>query len=80
MFKGRDYYPGLGDGQNKSINLMGVTSLNVNFEQHASVPGLKVFGLNMMGFDIMNVAQQMNLSLSGNKFFISAGRGIKIRR
>jgi RHS repeat-associated protein len=76
MFKGRNYFPGLGDDQNKAINLTGVRSFNATFEQHASVPGFEAAGLNLMGYDIVNVAQQMNLSLSGNQLSISAATDV----
>jgi hypothetical protein len=46
------------------------------FEQHASVPGFEAAGLNLMGYDIVNVAQQMNLSLSGNQLSISAATDV----
>ncbi|MEZ4755490.1 MAG: RHS repeat-associated core domain-containing protein [Flavobacteriales bacterium] len=64
----RNHYPGLGDGQNS----FGLTqqagangqlgSFSLNFEQHASVPHIEEFGLNMMGYHIVNVAQKLSLS------------------
>ena len=76
MFKGRNYFPGLGDDQNKAINLTGVRSFNATFEQHASVPGFEAAGLNLLGFDVVNVAQRMSLSLSGNQLSISAATDV----
>jgi RHS repeat-associated protein len=76
IFKGRDFFPGLGDNQNQSINLNDVKSFSATFEQHASVPGLEAAGLNMLGYDIVNVAQKMTLGLSGNKLSVSAATDI----
>jgi len=76
MFKGRDYFPGLGDDQNKAISLTGVRSFNATFEQHSSVPGFEAAGLNLLGFDVVNVAQRMNMNLSGNQLSISAGTDV----
>ena len=79
---GRDYFPGLGDGQNsftasQSKNADGTLgSYNLNFEQHASVSPIESFGLNMLGFDIVNVAQKASFSLSGNNLSISAATDV----
>lgn len=76
IFKGRDYFPGLGSDQNKSINLNDVSSFAATFEQHASVPGLEAAGLNALGYDVVNVAQKVNLSLSGNRLSIAASTDV----
>lgn len=76
IFKGRDYFPGLGSDQNKAISLTGVRSFNATFEQHASVPGFEAAGLSLLGYDVVNVAQQMNMSLSGNQLSITAGTDV----
>jgi hypothetical protein len=76
IFKGRNYFPGLGKKQNQKIELTGVRSFNSTFEQHASVPGFEAAGLNLLGYDVVNVAQKMNLSLSGNQLSISAATDV----
>ncbi len=76
IFQGRDYFPGLGDDQNKSINLKDVKSFSATFEQHASVNSFEAAGLNMLNYDIVNVAQKMTLGLSGNKLSVSAATDV----
>lgn len=72
MGKARDYFEGLGANQNKfsysqTKNADGTLgAYNLSFEQHASVSPSEEFGLNAMGYDIVNVAQQAIFSLSGN--------------
>ena len=72
IFKGRDYFPGLGDDQNKSINIKNGSNFSATFEQHASVPGLEAAGLAMLGYSAVNVAQKATIGLSGNNLSISA--------
>jgi RHS repeat-associated protein len=80
--KARDYFEGLGADQNKfsysqTKNADGtLATYNLNFEQHASVSPSEEFGLNMMGFDIVNVAQQANFSLSGNNLSVTGATDI----
>lgn len=63
--KGRDYYPGLGDNQNKFIVSCSPSgAANVNMEQHASVNKVEELGMNQMGYNIVNVAQQLNVNIS----------------
>jgi RHS repeat-associated protein len=76
VFEGRDYFPGLGDGQNKAINVKGMKGEAATFEQHASVPGIEVFGLGLLGYDIVNVAQKATFSLSGNNLSVTAGTDV----
>ncbi len=76
IFKGRDYFPGLGDDQNKAISLNDVSSFSATFEQHASVPGLEAVGLNALGYDVVNVAQKLDLSLSGNKLSVTGSTDV----
>jgi len=76
IFKGRDYFPGLGSDQNKSINVTGTPNFSATYEQHASVPGLEAFMLNAIGYDAVNVAQRLNLSLSGNQLSIKAATDV----
>ncbi len=72
----RDYFPGLGDDQNKftfnqSKNTNGtLNSYNLNFEQHASVSPSEEFGLGLMGYDIVNVAQKATFSLKNNQLSV----------
>jgi RHS repeat-associated protein len=71
----RDFYPGLGDNQNKfSATATEGGGFNVNMEQHASVSRFEEIGLNVMGFKIVNVAQKLdvNISAQGNVSVSSA--------
>ena len=78
----RDYFPGLGSDQNKftyrqTKNSDGTLSTyNLNFEQHASVSRIEEFGLNSLGYDIVNVAQRATFNLSSNELSISAATDI----
>ena len=66
---GRDYYPGLGDDQNKfSLTANSKDGYNLNVEQHGSVSGAEESALNFLGYDIVNVAQKLdvNISMKGN--------------
>ena len=76
MFKGRDYFPGLGADQNKSIDVKNSSNFSATFEQHASVPGLEGAGLAMLGYSTVNVAQKVTIGLSGNKLSISAATDV----
>ena len=69
MGTARDSYPGLGSDQNKFSATAGADgSFNVSMEQHSSVSPIEEFGLNMLGYNIVNVAQKLdvNISSSGN--------------
>lgn len=78
----RDYFPGLGSDQNKftssqSRNADGTLSAySLNFEQHASVSPIEQFGLNLLGYDIVNVAQNLQLNYSGSKLSITGATDI----
>ena len=78
----RDYFPGLGDDQNKftfsqTKNSDGtLASYTLNFEQHASVSPIEEFGLNLMGYDIVNVAQKATFSLSGNQLSVTGATDV----
>lgn len=72
IFKGRDFFSGLGDDQNKSISLDNVRTFVATFEQHASVPLFEEIGLNAMGYQIVNVAQKVEIGLNGNQLSIKA--------
>ncbi|WP_310589618.1 RHS repeat-associated core domain-containing protein [Dyadobacter sp. CY351] len=67
-----DYFPGLGNDQNK----IGFRGTNLNFEQHASVSPIEAFGLGVMGYDIVNVAQKLQLNLSGNNLSVTAATDV----
>ncbi len=78
----RGYFPGLGSDQNK-FGFSGtqhqgglLTSATLNFEQHASVSPVEQFGLNLLGYDIVNVAQNLQLSLSGNQLSVMAATDV----
>jgi hypothetical protein len=76
MFKGRDYFPGLGKDQNQGIDITNSNGFNATFEQHASVPGIESAGLSLLGYSTVNVAQKMTLGLSGNKLSVSAATDV----
>ncbi|KAB1229349.1 DUF6443 domain-containing protein [Chryseobacterium viscerum] len=62
----RDYYPGEG-GSNNVFNMKTTsTGINVNFEQHASVPWQEHFAINAMGLKIVDVAQKLNINYNKN--------------
>jgi len=67
---GRLYYPGLGGSDNiftqSSTSANGtLSSFNMTFEQHASVSPIEQFGLNRLGYKIVDVAQGLKLNYSG---------------
>jgi len=76
--KARNFYPGLGSDQNKfSFNgtqfqngLLSSTTLN--FEQHASVSPSEEFGMSTMGYNIVNVAQKLNINYSQGQLTVSS--------
>jgi RHS repeat-associated protein len=59
----RDYYPGLGDDQNKFSATSTGNGVNVSLEQHASVSKSEEFGLNVLGYKIVNVAQKLDINI-----------------
>lgn len=70
----RDFYPGEG-GSNNVFSLKGTgTGINLNFEQHASVSPSEEFGLNSMGYKIVDVAQKLNINYTSStgKLSVSA--------
>lgn len=79
---GRDHFPGLGNDQNKftlnqTKNADGtLASFSLNFEQHASVSPIEGFGLNALGYDIVNVAQKLQVNYSGGNVSTSAATDI----
>lgn len=48
-----------------------VSSFYLNFEQHASVSPIEEFGMNNMGYNIVNVAQKLTLNFSNSGLTIS---------
>lgn len=82
MGEARDYFPGLGADQNKfgfgaSTFKNGVlTGTSLNFEQHASVSAIEAAGLNVMGYDVVNVAQSLNFSYANNRLSMSAATDV----
>ena len=66
---GRDSYPGLGDDQNKfGLKTSPLGGVSLNMEQHGSVSRIEEMGMNLLGYDIVNVAQKLdvNISAKGN--------------
>lgn len=61
---GRDFYPGLGDDQNKFSLTTGANGVNLNVEQHASVSTIEEKVINVLGYDIVNVAQKLDVNIS----------------
>jgi RHS repeat-associated protein len=62
---GRDFYPGLGKDQNKlSTTTNADGGFNVSMEQHASVSPVEEVGMNAMGYNIVNVAQKLDVNIS----------------
>ncbi|TAN19018.1 MAG: RHS repeat-associated core domain-containing protein [Chitinophagaceae bacterium] len=67
MGNARGYYPGLGSEQNKWRLTSSSSGINLNFEQHASVSPIEELGLHVMGYNIVDVAQKLNINyLHGN--------------
>jgi RHS repeat-associated protein len=64
---GRDFYPGLGKDQNKFVQgCANDGSLSVRMEQHASVSRSEEAGLGIIGYNIVNVAQKLDINISSN--------------
>lgn len=64
---GRDYYPGLGGDQNKFV--LGCSpsgGLSVLMEQHASVNKIEESGMKSLGYNIVNVAQKLDVNVASN--------------
>ncbi len=79
----RDYFPGLGDEQNKftwdgNVNTKSgvIENANLNFEQHASVSPEEEVGLGILGYHIVNVAQQLQVNFSGGNVNITAATDV----
>jgi RHS repeat-associated protein len=68
----RDHYPGLGKDQNK----FSADGGQINFEQHVSVSKIEEFGLNALGYNIVNVAQKLKIGVSDNQLSVSAGTDV----
>ena len=62
----RDYYPGEGGKNNTLTATTKISGASVNFEQHASVSKVEQFGLNALGFKIVDVAQKLNVDINKN--------------
>jgi RHS repeat-associated protein len=81
MGTANDYFPGLGSDQNNFMysqsSLDGTLStFNLNFEQHASVSPIEALGLDIMGYDVVNVAQKLRLGYSGGNLSVTAGTDV----
>jgi len=81
--KARNFYPGEG-GRNNSQLLTKYkkngefSGFNLSFEQHASVSPIEEFGLNTMGYKIVDVAQKMEaiFNKSTGNLNISTSTGV----
>jgi RHS repeat-associated protein len=62
--KARDYYPGLGADQNKFSLTKASNGISLNVEQHSSVSRIAEIGMNIIGYDIVNVAQKLGVNIS----------------
>ena len=71
-----DNYPGLGSDQNKFSLSTTADGVAMNFEQHASVSSIEAVGMNTMGYNIVNVAQKLDILYSRGKLSISAATDI----
>ncbi|MGY0427013.1 MAG: RHS repeat-associated core domain-containing protein, partial [Polaribacter sp.] len=69
---GRNFYSGEGGSNNVFSYSNSSNSFNLNFEQHASVSPIEEFGLNVMGFQIVDVAQKLNISVQNGNLSYSA--------
>ncbi len=58
----RMFYPGQGGSNNVFGMTPTSTGINTNFEQHASVSPIEEWGLNQIGFKIVDVAQKLNIN------------------
>jgi hypothetical protein len=66
MGTARDYYPGEGGSNNVFEGKATSTGASFNFEQHASVSPSEQFGMNMMGYKIVDVAQKLNINYTSS--------------
>ncbi len=62
----RAFYPGEGGSNNVFSLKTTSTGINLNFEQHASVNSFEEFGLNVMGYKIVDVAQKLNINYTSS--------------
>ncbi|TAN16696.1 MAG: RHS repeat-associated core domain-containing protein [Chitinophagaceae bacterium] len=76
LFKGRNYFPGSGSKQNGKIDISNSKKFSSEYVQHASVPRFEAWGLSLLGYDIPDVAQKLDLRLSGNVLHIAASTDI----
>jgi hypothetical protein len=70
MWFSKRFLSDLGKDQNKftynqTSNEDGtLATYNLNFEQHANMSKIEEIGLNVLGFDIVNVAQNLKINFS----------------
>jgi RHS repeat-associated protein len=81
MGKPRDYYPGKG-GSNNYFAFAGVANgdgtlggFALNYEHHASVSPSEELGLNFLGYNIVDVAQKLNITYGGGMLKVTASTG-----
>ncbi|MBE0393813.1 hypothetical protein BJQ96_03686 [Flavobacterium sp. PL0002] len=78
MGTANDYYPGEGGNNNTFGLTKSSTGIDLNFEQHASVSPIEEFGMNRMGYKIVDVAQKLEInynSRNGN-LSVSSSTGV----
>ncbi|WP_229731953.1 RHS repeat-associated core domain-containing protein [Chishuiella changwenlii] len=69
-----NYYPG---ETNYKVNISELKNgQQVSYEQHAKVNVLEEVGLNLMGYDKVNVAQKLTIGLNGNNLSLAASTDI----
>ncbi len=73
IFQGKNSFPGL---RNTKIDTKGLRSGFVVFEQHAMVNGFEEFGLKLMGYDPVNVAQKLIIGINGNNLNLIASTDV----
>jgi len=62
----RGFYPGEGGSNNILVANPTASGVNINFEQHASVSPIEEFGMNRMGYKIVDVAQKLNIDYNNS--------------
>ena len=74
----REFYPGKGGSNNVLTASTTSTGVNINMEQHASVSPIEEFGMNLMGYKIVDVAQKLdiNYNKSNGNLSVDAYTGV----
>ena len=72
MGTARNYYPVKWGSNNVFSYSDSSGDFSWNFEQHASVSRIEEFGLNALGYNIVDVAQKLNISVHNGNLSFSA--------